>query len=155
MGSKQKSSSQSTSQSTQQDNRVAAEGSTVVGQGSSLRSSVDNSIAVNDSSSRTTNTTTNNADSARIVELTGQLQGQLAESQSDAVKFIAQLGSDTIKSLGESVTSLYSQAGSNTTRAYQGAIEASAPSDGKLADGFKYSAVAAAAVAAMFFLSRK
>lgn len=158
MGGKSKSSSASSSTSTQQDNRIAAEGSLIAGTGATLTSSTDSStrFEVRDSSTKntTTSTTVNNADAARIVELNAQLQGALAESQADAVKFVAQLGTDTIKSLGESVTNLYSQAGSNTTRAYGEAIAASAPSDGKLADGFKYSAIAAAAVAALFILSR-
>lgn len=158
MGGKSKSSSASSSTSTQQDNRIAAEGSLIAGTGATLTSSTDSStrFEVLDSSTKntTTSTTVNNADAARIVELNAQLQGALAESQADAVKFVAQLGTDTIKSLGESVTNLYSQAGSNTTRAYGEAIAASAPSDGKLADGFKYSAIAAAAVAALFILSR-
>ncbi|QAZ41227.1 hypothetical protein C1M51_18380 [Methylibium sp. Pch-M] len=160
MGGKSKSSSASSSTSTQQDNRIAAEGSLIAGTGATLTSSTDSStrFEVRDSSTKntTTSTTTNytGTDAAKIVELNAQLQGALAESQADSIKFIAGLGADTIKSLGESVTNLYSQAGSNTTRAYGEAIAASAPSDGKLADGFKYSAIAAAAVAALFILSR-
>lgn len=149
MGGKSSSSASSTA-TTQQDNRVVTERGNVAGTGATATQTNDSSLHLSDSS--TTNIT--NADSARIVELTSQLQGALGESQADAVKAIAQLGSDTIKTLGESVTNLYGQAGANTATAYETAIKTAQPSDARIADSFKYAAIAAAAIAALMVFKK-
>lgn len=149
MGGKSSSSASSTA-TTQQDNRVVTERGNVAGTGATANQTNDSSLHLSDSS--TTNIT--NADSARIVELTSQLQGALGESQADAVKAIASFGSDTIKTIGASVTNLYSQAGANTTSAYGDALNAATPSDARVADSFKYAAIAAAAVAALVMFKK-
>jgi hypothetical protein len=123
MGSRKSSSSASTSSTSQADNRiVAGEGATVLGSGASMSSSMA------DNSTTTTNTTINASDpgAVQLGKFNAELLGAVAETNTDAVKAIAQLGADGIRQMGASVTDMYGKAGSNTASAWSHTVDASA-----------------------------
>lgn len=175
-GKKNTTSTSSTSTTTQmQDNRVVADGSTVLQAGAHL-------VANTDASDRSTShITVNNADAARVAEFNAGLLRDVSANQTDAVKTIAGFGRDSIERMGASVTDLYATAGSNTTRAWehtleesrglltglaeaasknsaaaqslgQAAIASFQPAENKTADATKYAAMAGAAVVAFMIL---
>ena len=85
------------------------------------------SYASDDSNRSVTNVTNSGTDPGlvRLAELQAEFMGAAAGQQSDAVKTIAQLGTEGIRRMGESVTDLYGQAGSNTAQAWSHTLDAS------------------------------
>ena len=173
MGKKSSSSSATTTQ--MQDQRlVVGDGGFGVAAGG--QGFLDESMAYTDSSSSTINV--QNADAARIVELNSALLRDMGINQTDATKFIADMGADTIARLGESFTNVASVSASNSSRASehmldategvidkllaasarssdgaqslaQAAMSSYQPADSKMGDAFKWGAIAAAALVAM------
>lgn len=143
-----RSSSASTTSTSQADNRIAAgEGAFVVGAGGNYQSWQDLSTTANvtdssdrsqnfaDYSSRSSYTDSSNrsvvnvtgADpgAVRLGEFNAQLLQAVAETQTDGVRAIAQLGTENIRRMGESVTDLYALAGKNTATSWGNTIDAS------------------------------
>ena len=85
------------------------------------------SYASDDSNRSVTNVTNTGTDPGvvRLAELQAQFMGAAAGQQTDAVKTIAAMGADGIRRMGESVTDLYGQAGSNTAQAWSHTLDAS------------------------------
>lgn len=135
-----------------------------------------------DSSNRSTNyTSISTADpgAVKLGELNAQLLGAVAETQSDALKTVAGLGAgafrDVAGNLGQ-ITGASERAWSHTIDAAgslleqtiatskastdaakslaQSAIASYQPADNKTADAFKYAAIAAAAIAALYAFRR-
>lgn len=145
------------------------------------------STSVNDSrdlSDRSV-TTINSVDPGlvRLGELQAELAGAVAESQTDAVRFMSQLGADSLRELGGAATDLFEVAGKNSAQAWSQTVDASEglitrliesseansdgaralaasalasyqPSESKAGDTLKYTAIAAAAVAALFIFKK-
>lgn len=103
-----KSKSKSSTTTTQTDNRIVAEGSTVAGIGATI----------------------NNAGADRIAELNADFLGAVAESQNDALKTIANYGTDGFVGL----TGAFERSGSNITKSLDGLLQTSERITGKLLD---------------------
>lgn len=93
---------------------------------SSANSNSGNTVNANRSST-TTNYTTNGTDPgvARIAELNDQLLATLGDQQGDAMKVIAGLGAQGIKTMGESATNLFGQAEQNSAQVWTNTLSAS------------------------------
>lgn len=122
-----KSKSKSTSSSSQQDNRIVADGSTVATAGAVI----------------------NNAGADKIAQFNSELLGHIAETQGDAIKTIAKLGTDN----AAGVADLYARSGANVTQSLDGLLELTDKITGKLIDraaatGDGAQALASAAIAA-------
>ena len=137
-----------------------------------------------DSSNRSvTNISGSDPGAVRLGQFNAQLLGAVNEQNTDAVRFISQLGADGIRAMGGSATDLYSRAGSNSLQAWDRTLEASEgilarvldssarttdaakviaqsaigsfqPSENKSADTFKLAAIAAAALGLVFILRK-
>jgi len=114
MGSK-KSSSSSSSTTNQTDNSaLAGDNSLALAAGSSLWQYSDND----------TTYVGTDPGALQMVQLGQQLAGAVAESNSDAVKFMTAAGADMVNKMGESVTKLYGQAGSNNAESWGATVSA-------------------------------
>lgn len=141
---------------------------------------------VSDSSNRSSTTTTINTSdpgAVRLGELNAQFLGAAAETQTDAVKALAQFGTTSLRDLGESVSNVYEQAGKNSATAWtatlnksgelidklvtaagrnteaaqavaQSAIGSYQPAENKNADALKWAAIAAAVVAGLVIFKK-
>lgn len=139
-----------------------------------------------DNSNRSTNTTnisTSDPGAVRLGELNSQLLGMVAETQTDAVKAVAQFGAKGFSDLGESVTNLYSVAGQNAGKAWsetlsasgelidklvtsanrttdaarsvaQSAVASYQPIESKNAEALKWGAIAAAVVGGLYLMRK-
>lgn len=134
-------------------------------------------------STNTTNITTSDPGAVRLGELNSQLLGMVAETQTDAVKAVAQFGANGFRDLGESVTNLYSVAGQNAGKAWsetlnasgelidklvssanrttdaarsvaQSAVSSYQPTESKNADALKWGAIAAAVVGGLYLMRK-
>jgi hypothetical protein len=94
-------------------------GGGIIGDGNS----VDGSTNYLDASITTINATDPGA--VRLGELNAEFLGAAAESQTDAVRALAQWGKEGFAQMGESVTDLYALAGSNTARAWSHTLDSS------------------------------
>lgn len=165
IGGKSKSSSSTSYTTTTTDNRaVAGDSSLLIGAGASY-SGTDPGLA-------------------KMHEFNTQLAKEQMKSASDGTKFMLQAGVDVLDRLGESVTDVYAKSGANTAQAWSHTVDKSAAMMDKLtagaqanadaaktvavaalnankndasglSDAFKYTAIAAAAVAALVFLGKK
>jgi hypothetical protein len=70
----------------------------------------------------------------RLGELNAEFLGAAAESQSDAVRALAQWGKEGFAQMGESVTDLYALAGSNTAKAWSHTLDSSEKLLGRVLD---------------------
>lgn len=191
--SKKSSTTNNTTQNFYDQRSVIDAGGGIVGDGNSVDNSLnylslsddrDAYSYFSDASNRSvTNITGSDPGAVRLGELNAQLLGAVAETQTDAVKSLAAFGADGIRAMGASVTDLYSTAGSNTSRAWEHTIDASAglidrllltserttdaarataaaainsfePTANKLGDGIKYAGIGLAVVAALFLLKK-
>lgn len=195
-GGSKSSSSNSTNVTNQYDQRAIT---TVDDRDTTSNYTADNSVRISDSSSRsnswadnsdrsnrsttTTNITTSDPGAVRLGELNSQLLGMVAETQTDAVKTLANFGTQGFAHLGESVTDVYKTAGQNTAQAWsatvnksgdliekligaagqnsdaarsiaQSAISSFQPTENKQGDAMKWGAIALAVVAGLAIFTR-
>jgi len=94
--------------------------------------SVDGSTNYLDASITTINATDPGA--VRLGELNAEFLGAAAESQTDAVRALAQWGKEGFAQMGESVTDLYARAGSNTAKAWSHTLDSSEKLLGRMLD---------------------
>jgi hypothetical protein len=114
----------------------------------SVSNSDDRSWFYSDASNHSvTNVTGADPGAVRLGELNSQLLGAVAETQTDAVKSLAGFGYAGLRDMGESVTNLYSVAGSNASKAWAHTVDASEATIAKLLDGASKNSDSARAIA--------
>jgi hypothetical protein len=108
MGSKKSSSSSSTTTSMTDNSAVAG----------------DSSIAMSAGSSYNQQIVGTDPGALQFAALAAELNGAVAESNSDGVRFMVSAGADMVGRMGESATKIYGQAGSNNTESWAATVGA-------------------------------
>lgn len=132
MGSKKSSSASSTTTNTQDNSAVAGSGAVALAAGANYSAldwfqSADQyltDLSDNSQSSTSTVQVGTDAGAVRLGEVNAQLLGAVAESQTDAVRFMTSAGAQVLQNMGASVTDLYGRAGSNNAESWGATVAA-------------------------------
>lgn len=128
MGSKKSSSSSTTSTSMTDNSAVAGDGAFALAAGASFLQASDDDYAFSVSTSEDNDSSYSyvgtDPGALQFAQLGQQLAGAVAESNTDAVKFMINAGADMVGKMGGSVTTLYGQAGSNNAQSWGATVGA-------------------------------
>lgn len=121
----------------------------MLGAGAFMSQASDDDMTVYSDSSNRSVTTINATDpgAVRLGEFNAELLATVSGNQTDAVRFLSQMGADGIRNMGESVTDLYAVAGQNSARAWDRTMSASEAMLARVLDASKSTTGAAQAVA--------
>ncbi len=125
MGSKKSSSTSSTTTTTQDNSAVAGNEAIALAAGANYTNWLQTSDSyAADFSDRSVSIGTDPG-LLQWNQQASQLLGALAESQTDAVRFMTDAGAQVLRDMGESATNLYSTAGSNNVESWGDTLRAS------------------------------